>query len=401
MIAGPGPVVSPPSVSTSSSSASPASLIRTGRLRGLSYLRSYTQGYLHSNPDQSTTQGRTTHERSRSRPSHSSRSWSNSNQSFAASFERGPYSEAETTLRAFQQSTTDSLHPLHRSLNGTQSFTTGWLPTAGGSGGISAPTTQILPDALPPYSVPTAGSTSSRAGSTKRNMVRSRSATTPNGSATMTSVTQPQFGITTPEIGTSGRTRATLIEDAVESASIDQPDAYGLNAIKSSQMPSIQLISHHEPRQSRPSLIFASVSRTLPNNSAVIRVGRYSEKDTAPDVKPNVPSDAPIGFKSKVVSRRHCEFTFANNQWYVKDVKSSSGTFLNHIRLSQPGLESPRFPVKDGDIVQLGIDFKGGEEMIFRCVKIRLECNRGWQKSLNNYKYVYLNHVFSAYLELS
>lgn len=35
--------------------------------------------------------------------------------------------------------------------------------------------------------------------------------------------------------------------------------------------------------------------------------------------------------------------------------------------------------------MQLGIDFKGGEEVIFRCVKIRVECNRGWQKSLNSF----------------
>nr|POF14159.1 e3 ubiquitin-protein ligase dma1 [Quercus suber] len=71
--------------------------------------------------------------------------------------------------------------------------------------------------------------------------------------------------------------------------------------------------------------------------------------------------------------------------WFVKDVKSSSGTFLNHVRLSSPGAESRPYPINDGDVVQLGIDFKGGEEAIFRCVKIRIECNRGWQKSLNAY----------------
>jgi len=51
-----------------------------------------------------------------------------------------------------------------------------------------------------------------------------------------------------------------------------------------------------------------------------------------------------------------------------------------------PSLESKPFPVNDGDIVQLGIDFKGGEEMIFRCVKIRIAVNRGWQKELNTFK---------------
>lgn len=51
-------------------------------------------------------------------------------------------------------------------------------------------------------------------------------------------------------------------------------------------------------------------------------------------------------------------------------------------------MESKPWPVNDGDVVQLGIDFRGGEEAIFRCVKMRVEVNRGWQKGLNNFKYV-------------
>lgn len=46
------------------------------------------------------------------------------------------------------------------------------------------------------------------------------------------------------------------------------------------------------------------------------------------------------------------------------------------------------YAIKDGDIVQLGIDFRGGEEMIFRCVRIRVECNRSWQQQPNEFKYV-------------
>lgn len=115
-------------------------------------------------------------------------------------------------------------------------------------------------------------------------------------------------------------------------------------------------------------------------------MGRFSERDVgAADALTNPLSTAPVGFKSKVVSRQHCELWCESGQWYIKDVKSSSGTFLNHVRLSSPGMESRAYPVNDGDIVQLGIDFKGGEEQIFRCVKIRVECNRGWQKSLNQF----------------
>lgn len=148
-------------------------------------------------------------------------------------------------------------------------------------------------------------------------------------------------------------------------------------------MPSIRFTTFCDPRATRPSLSFTPVSRTLPTGTEIIRVGRYSERDVPPNVPINVPSAAPVGFKSKVVSRRHCEFWHEDGKWYIKDVKSSSGTFLNHIRLSPPGTESKPFPINDGDIVQLGIDFKGGEEMIFRCVKMRLELNRGWQNKLN------------------
>ncbi|KAF9732743.1 hypothetical protein PMIN06_007086 [Paraphaeosphaeria minitans] len=165
------------------------------------------------------------------------------------------------------------------------------------------------------------------------------------------------------------------------SSQADQATASEAPAMK--DLPSIRFIMHQDPRAARPSLSFSTINRTLPDESAVIRVGRYSERDVLPDVPKDQPSAAAVGFKSKVVSRKHCELWCKNGEWWIKDVKSSSGTFLNHIRLSQPNQESKPFKLKDGDIIQLGIDFRGGEEMIFRCVKIRIECNRGWQQALN------------------
>ncbi|KAG6049083.1 hypothetical protein E4U39_006591 [Claviceps sp. Clav50 group G5] len=153
---------------------------------------------------------------------------------------------------------------------------------------------------------------------------------------------------------------------------------------------SIRFSAYYDPRSTRPSLSFPPMTRTLPNGTEVIRVGRYSERDGQTATQnSNAPTAAPVGFKSKVVSRRHCEFWCEDGKWFIKDVKSSSGTFLNHIRLSPPSQESKAYPVNDGDIIQLGIDFKGGEEMIFRCVKMRLELNRGWQNKLNSFKYVF------------
>ncbi|KAH7037925.1 SMAD/FHA domain-containing protein [Microdochium trichocladiopsis] len=150
-------------------------------------------------------------------------------------------------------------------------------------------------------------------------------------------------------------------------------------------LPSLRLTAYFDQRSNRPSLTFTPVSRTLPTGKEVIKVGRYSERENHVPIPSNTPSAAPVGFKSKVVSRRHCEFWYEDSKWYIKDVKSSSGTFLNHIRLSAPGTESKPYPLNDGDIVQLGIDFKGGEEMIYRCVKMRVELNRGWQSKPNTF----------------
>ena len=182
------------------------------------------------------------------------------------------------------------------------------------------------------------------------------------------------------------RTRSASGVDRGVVVAGDTPEPGESHKLTHHQLPTIRLLPHQESRNGRPSLPFAPIARTLPSESSIIRVGRYSEREGIPIANPPGPSDAPVGFKSKVVSRRHCEFSFSNGQWQIKDVCSSSGTFLNHIRLSQPNMESKLFPIKDGDIIQLGIDFRGGEEMIFRCVKIRVECNRGWQKKPNNYK---------------
>lgn len=93
-----------------------------------------------------------------------------------------------------------------------------------------------------------------------------------------------------------------------------------------------------------------------------------------------------IAFKSKVVSRGHAEiWCEPGGKFFLRDTKSSSGTFLNHIRLSAPNTESRPFAIKDGDVVQLGVDYQGGTEEIYRCVKMRVELNRGWQREANQF----------------
>lgn len=193
----------------------------------------------------------------------------------------------------------------------------------------------------------------------------------------------------------SEQSSSAPVPTALHSAALESPDPVTtdspLPGQKSKKGATIRFFPHQDPSQStRPSLPFIPVSRTLPSDTCSVRVGRYSERDGLPLPNPSEPSDAPVGFKSKVVSRKHCEFLYMNGQWHVKDVGSSSGTFLNHMRLSQPNMPSRLYTVKDGDIVQLGIDFRGGEEMIFRCVRIRIECNRSWQQQPNEFKFASL-----------
>lgn len=240
-------------------------------------------------------------------------------------------------------------------------------------------------------SVNSTESVTSESARISRSMARRRTSTTTN---TTNAVLRPNAQTpqdTSSTFSSSDRESQSppsfIVSTRTNNMASNMPDAASsLAGLPADQMPTIRFIPYQDPRSNKPSLAFSATSRTLPHEGCVIRVGRYSERDSSPGPAPNVPSAAPVGFKSKVVSRRHCEFWCSQGQWYVKDVKSSSGTFLNHIRLSQPSTESRPFPVNDGDIVQLGMDFRGGEESIFRSVKIRVECNRAWQKSLNSFK---------------
>ncbi|KAJ5315674.1 Zinc finger RING-type [Penicillium atrosanguineum] len=311
------------STSTATASASIADPPRPGRLRRFSQLRAYTQNLSHSSPSQ------------RARPSLSSR--------------------------------------------------VPWLSTPSGA---ESPSTQVesstplCPEGDQPpeflYRI-LAINSPNEPSQTTHVMARLRSASAVQG--------RPPRNLArtaTPEAPTSLPEPTTATNDTLEltgtiSAEIQSPS-------KLPQKATIRFFPYQDSYQSsRPSLPFIPISRTLPSESCVIRVGRYSERDGIPNPNPSEPSDSPVGFKSKVVSRKHCEFMYVNGQWHIKDVGSSSGTFLNHMRLSQPNMVSRLYSIKDGDIVQLGIDFRGGEEMIFRCVRIRIECNRAWQQQPNEF----------------
>ena len=151
----------------------------------------------------------------------------------------------------------------------------------------------------------------------------------------------------------------------------------------------IRLVPHLD---SRRSLKFDPISRDVKEGDAPLRIGRFTDRSGLGIA--NAPGSNKLAFKSKVVSRAHAEiWAESGGKFLIRDTKSSSGTFLNHIRLSPANSESRPFELKDGDVLQLGVDYQGGTEDIYKCVKIKIEVNREWQATPNAFKFVSLPYL--------
>lgn len=147
----------------------------------------------------------------------------------------------------------------------------------------------------------------------------------------------------------------------------------------------IRLVPHLD---SRRTLRFEPITRDLKDDDPPLRIGRFTDRAGAGLAAQNPLNSNKLAFKSKVVSRAHAEIWIENGKFFIKDTKSSSGTFLNHLRLAAAGHESKPFQLRDGDILQLGVDYQGGSEDIYKSVKIRVEVGREWQAAANAFKYV-------------
>ncbi|KAI5453359.1 hypothetical protein NCC49_005838 [Naganishia albida] len=80
-----------------------------------------------------------------------------------------------------------------------------------------------------------------------------------------------------------------------------------------------------------------------------VKIGRQTNAKTQPGERNGY-------FDSKVLSRMHAEVWEHEGKMYIKDVKSSNGTFVNGDRLSAEGVESEPFELKSEDMVEFGID---------------------------------------------
>lgn len=66
---------------------------------------------------------------------------------------------------------------------------------------------------------------------------------------------------------------------------------------------------------------------------------------------------------------------------------------MNHVRLSPANQESRPVEIRDGDLVQLGVDYQAGFEEIYRAVKMRFEVNRQSQAKQISYSISAFNNL--------
>lgn len=178
-------------------------------------------------------------------------------------------------------------------------------------------------------------------------------------------------------------------------ATLASPNAS--NTLEFQLFPHSETPLHRQDQSTRP-FIFSPVEKII-SLGTVVHIGRkidrskdglrgtsredraqnnvsvdVSHMSTADKDGHNTPEDC-IAFRSKVVSRHHAEIYVGEDKQvtsllkiklYFRDVGSSSGSFLNRLRLSPSGKESRPYPLKSGDVIQLGVDYQGRQEGKFQ-----------------------------------
>ena len=117
----------------------------------------------------------------------------------------------------------------------------------------------------------------------------------------------------------------------------------------------------------------------VPMHPALLKVGRQTNAKT-------VPTRVNGYFDSKVLSRQHAEvWSDRSGKIWIRDVKSSNGTFVNGQRLSPEGRDSEPHQLREHDTLELGIDIISDDQksIVHHKVSAKVEC-AGIQGPSNN-----------------
>lgn len=143
---------------------------------------------------------------------------------------------------------------------------------------------------------------------------------------------------------------------------------------------------HEQFSPGQPVLYLLSLNGTFERKTIAVpfgpdslRIGRQTNQKT-------VPTPTNGFFDSKVLSRQHAEiYAERNGKIYIRDVKSSNGTFVNGTRLSQENRESDPHELQTADHLELGIDIVSEDQktVVHHKVAAKVE-HAGFLNNTNN-----------------
>ncbi|KAI1146204.1 hypothetical protein F4825DRAFT_205107 [Nemania diffusa] len=118
---------------------------------------------------------------------------------------------------------------------------------------------------------------------------------------------------------------------------------------------------------------------SVPVFPETLRIGRQTNAKTVP---------TPVNgfFDSKVLSRQHAEiWSDRQGKIFIRDVKSSNGTFVNGTRLSPENRDSDPHELQTGDHLELGIDIVSEDQktVVHHKVAAKVE-HAGYYNAANN-----------------
>ncbi|KAL3965195.1 hypothetical protein ACCO45_002199 [Purpureocillium lilacinum] len=162
--------------------------------------------------------------------------------------------------------------------------------------------------------------------------------------------------------------------------------AHGQPQVAPQQQPVMRPMPQEQFAPGQPVLYLLSLNGTFERKTIAVpfapdslRIGRQTNQKT-------IPTPTNGFFDSKVLSRQHAEiYAERNGKIYIRDVKSSNGTFVNGTRLSQENRESEPHELQTADHLELGIDIVSEDQktVVHHKVAAKVE-HAGFLSNTNN-----------------